>query len=158
MVLAFIRSLAGGPPSRGKVITEMNRRHINGLRPHEQEKVAAARRAGATGQENDDEREVALEELAKHTEYTLDELREMSDEELKAIVEDLDVDEIDALNIRLAFLEDRADRVLDDNVDGVDAGGYFHGQDARDGDEVEVETGDFLADSYGAGNGDARGI
>lgn len=101
--------------------------------------------AQADGGDSDDPRARLIEELAKHSKFTMDELREKDDEFLKKLLKSLDLDlddAVDALNARVDALAAKLDQT--DDLDDVFVDGAFNtlNEDDRDDDRLDGGLGD----------------
>lgn len=134
-----------------------------GLRPGEWDALQRAQLAGQEDDETDsetdvdEERQAIIKAIARHTEHTVSELEELTDEELADLVaklqdeaegrlaEALEELTIDALNVRLAGLAAQADRLAAAGADresdvDVYVDGHFTTQDSAD-DSDETDDG-----------------
>ena len=115
---------------------------------HSQEDERAFR--GRTNSDGDDDaRGRLIEELAKRTQFTMDELADRSDEFLKKLVEslDLDADDLDAvLNARVDAIEEQVSALEGGDLDvaGFNAGGSASDRESETNvgdDDVEDHVG-----------------
>ena len=105
-------------------------------------------RGRTNSDDGDDARERLIEELAKRTQFTMDELRERDDEFLKKLVEslDLDADDLDAvLNARVDAIEEQVSALEGGDLDlaSFNAGGSASDRESETnvGDDVEDHVG-----------------
>jgi len=95
---------------------------------HSQEQEREFRAEADSDDDDVDARERLIEELAKRTEFTMDELRDRDDEFLQKLVEslDLDADDLDAvLNARVDAIEEQVSALEGGDLDlaSFNAGG-----------------------------------
>lgn len=117
-------AIDSGPiePSCNRDDTYHTRQMPHGLRPGEWDTVKRTPH-GEMHAMDDDEREALVAELAKHSKFTVDELREMDDEFLEDLHTELDRRLEDGLDAQAAASDD----------DDLVAGGFFTNQDRGEG-------------------------
>jgi len=116
---------------------------------HSQEQERAFRaEADSDGDDVDDARERLIEELAKRTQFTMDELAERDDEFLQKLVKSigLDADDLDAvLNARVDAIEEQVSALEGGDLDlaSFNAGGSASDRESETnvGDDVEDHVG-----------------
>jgi len=119
---------------------------------HSQEQEREFRAEADSDSDSDDDvdaRERLIEELAKRTQFTMDELRDRDDEFLQKLVEslDLDADDLDAvLNARVDAIEEQVSALEGGDVDlaNFSAGGSASDRESETNvgdDDVEDHVG-----------------
>lgn len=115
----------------------------------EDERVFRGTNSDDDGDDVDGARERLIEELAKRTQFTMDELADRDDEFLKKLVEslDLDADDLDAvLNARVDAIEEQVSALEGGDVDlaSFNAGGSASDRESETNvgdDDVEDHVG-----------------